>query len=61
MTRIYSTGEVCGKPGDSNPNACYKLDPGKNDYLHVQNNIEKKMTFFYQRHVEFLSKACPEF
>ena len=28
MTRIYSTGEVCNKPGDPDPTKCYKLDPG---------------------------------
>ncbi|XP_077996680.1 angiotensin-converting enzyme-like [Glandiceps talaboti] len=27
METIYSTGEVCHKPGDKDPNACYILDP----------------------------------
>ena len=26
--KIYSTGEVCNKPGDSDPTKCYRLDPG---------------------------------
>ena len=26
--KIYSTGEVCNKPGDSDPTKCYNLDPG---------------------------------
>ena len=28
MQKIYSTGKVCDKPGDSVDDQCYPLDPG---------------------------------
>ena len=34
--KIYSTGEVCNKEGDSDPTKCYNLDPGteNRDLIH---------------------------
>ncbi|XP_077861596.1 angiotensin-converting enzyme-like [Saccoglossus kowalevskii] len=33
MSAIYNTGEVCDKPGDPNPDACYPLDPDLYDVM----------------------------
>ena len=29
MVKIYSEAQVCGRPGDSDPNKCYQLEPGE--------------------------------